>query len=456
MSNRPCHVNDRNTNLAIVERPVDHLHDNPRNARTHDAAQIKMIADSIRTFGFNNPVLIDDKDQVIAGHGRLAAARQLGWTVVPTIRLDHMTDAEVRAYTIADNRLAELAGWDEEVLAIELQHLLAIEANFDLNVTGFSGPEIDLKIQSLSADDLPGQELIDFEPSTPAVSQEGDIWQLGAHRLACGNSLRTDVVERLMAGDKARMAFTDPPYNVPIQGHVVANKNNARHSEFAMAAGEMTKAQFTAFLSEALAILSRQSRDGALSYVCMDWRHIHDLLSAGHQGELELKNICVWNKSNGGMGSLYRSKHEFVAVYKHGSGAHVNNIELGRHGRNRTNVWDYPGASSFGSDCNDRHGDHPTVKPVALIADAILDASQRGDIVLDTFAGSGSTILAAERTGRACHAVELEPKYVDCAIRRWQRETGRDAHLDANGLSFDKVSNLRHDAVAAPGPVRKG
>ncbi len=456
MSIRQAHAKNENADLAVVERPVNQLRDNPRNARTHDAKQINLIADSIRTLGFNNPVLIDDKDQVIAGHGRLAAARQLGWTVVPTIRLAHMTDAQVRAYAITDNRLAELAGWDEDVLAIELQHLLAIDSDFDLGVTGFTGPEIDLKIQSLSSDEPLEHEAIDVDPSVPAIAREGDIWRLGPHRLACGNSLENNVVERLMAGDKARLAFTDPPYNVPIQGHVVVSKAAIHHDDFAMAGGEMTEPRFAAFLSEALSTLSRHSHDGALSYVCMDWHHICDLLSAGRRGDLELKNICVWNKSNGGMGSLYRSKHELIAVFKHGRGAHINNIELGRHGRNRTNVWDYLGASSFGSDCSDRHGDHPTVKPIALIADAILDASERGDIVLDTFAGSGSTILAAERTGRTCHAVEMEPKYVDCAIRRWQQETGRDAHLDANGLSFDEVINLRHDAVVAPGPVLKG
>jgi DNA modification methylase len=430
--------------LAVTYVPVDALVPYPRNARTHSKNQIRKIADSIRTFGFTNPLLVENSNVIVAGHGRWEAAKLLGLRDVPTIRLAYLTEEQIRAYIIADNRLAEKAGWDRSILAIELQHLLSIDADFDITITGFEVPEVDLVIQAAAnekSEEKNEDDAFEFDETLPAVAKAGDLWMLGRHRILCGSALDCTAYHAIMSGADAAMVFTDPPYNVRIDGHA-SGLGAIKHREFAMAAGEMTEREFISFLTRACSLMARHSVDGAIHFVCMDWRHMGELLEAGRLAYTELKNICVWVKDNGGMGSLYRSRHEFVCVFKNGTAQHRNNIQLGQHGRNRTNVWNYPGVNNFG-----RHGEegnllalHPTVKPVALIADAILDCSARGDLILDPFLGSGSTLIAAERIGRACCAIEIDPLYVDTAIRRWERHTGDSAIHAASGKHFDDLA----------------
>jgi DNA modification methylase len=427
--------------LSIEYVPPGDLKPWARNARTHSRRQIRQIADSIRTFGFTNAILVDDTGRVVAGHGRLLAAQLLGLDRVPVVRLADMSEEKLRAYVIADNRLAEIAGWDRGLLALELGELANLETGFDLTITGFETAEIDLMIAGDAAKPDPADQPVEVQDG-PAVTRAGDIWNLGRHRIACGDALQADTFDRLMDGGMARMAFCDPPYNVPIDGHV-SGLGRIRHAEFAMACGEMSEEEFVAFLAAALRNVAEFSLAGSLHYVAMDWGHLFELLAAGRQVYTELKNICVWVKTNGGMGSFYRSQHEMVCVFKKGTAPHVNNIQLGRFGRYRTNVWPHAGANSFGGDRDRTLAMHPTVKPVALIADAILDCTNRGDLVLDAFGGSGSTLLAAERTGRRGRLVELDPKYVDVTIRRFRGMTGEDARHAETGLTFTEIAALR-------------
>jgi len=433
-------------NLAIRHSAIVELTPYARNARTHSRKQVRQIADSIRAFGFINPVLIDGEQQIIAGHGRVEAAKLLGMDQVPTICLDHMTEAQRQAYIIADNRLAELAGWDKDILTIELQNLIAIESDldFDLGVIGFETAEIDMLIQNNPGTPDPDDEIDESDTDETVVSAQGDLWRLGHHRLFCGDARDLSAFKTLMKNKRARLVFTDPPYNVPISGHV-CGLGTVQHPEFAMASGEMTASEFTAFLTTVLGNLVRFSINGSLHYLCMDWRHMDALLTAGKAVYEELKNLCIWNKDNGGMGSLYRSKHELVFVFKRGQAPHLNNIELGRFGRYRTNVWDYPGVNSLHKGRRDELSMHPTVKPVALVADAILDTSRRGEFVLDAFGGAGTTILAAERTGRQARVMEIDPHYVDVSIRRWQKATGCEAVHAGNRLTFNQLENQRRN-----------
>jgi len=410
--------------LAIAYRSIETLSANPHNARTHSKHQIRQIADSLKAFGFTNPVLIDDKSTIIAGHGRVEAAKLLGIALVPTIRLENLSPNQIRAYVIADNRLAENAGWDKSILAIELQHLITIENDLEVTITGFEIPEIDLILQEASGKP-DSDDLFDTDETDSAVTQSGDLWLLGKHRVLCGNALRQESYVTLMGSKRAAAVFVDPPYNVPIDGHATGN-GSVRHREFQMASGEMSEAEFVAFLTTSLRLLVRYSAGSSVHFVCMDWRHMAELLAAGKQIYDVFLNLCVWTKNNGGMGSFYRSQHELIFVFRNGKRQHRNNVQLGQYGRNRTNVWEYPSVSTFSkqADENNLLALHPTVKPVALVADALLDCSARGDLVLDAFLGSGSTLIAAERVGRVCHGIEIDPIYVDVAIRRWQRHTG--------------------------------
>ncbi len=391
-----------------------------RNARTHSKKQLKQIAESIRTFGFTNPVLIDQTNTILAGHGRVEAAKTLGLETVPCIRIEHMTEAEKRAYVIADNKLALNAGWDDELLAQELQGLLATEnIGFDIGVIGFEVAEIDSLVEGLTPEE-PGDPDDDILPEiAPRRVNLGDLWQLGPHRLACGDALVSTVVSALMEGELARMIFSDPPYNVKIDGHV-GGSGKVKHREFAMASGEMTVPEFTTFLTQAFRGMADHSTDGSIHFLCMDWRHMGEMLAAGHAVYDELKNLIVWAKDNGGMGTFYRSRHELIFVFKKGTVPHLNSFELGQHGRYRTNVWNYRGANTMRAGRMEELHLHPTVKPVQMIADAIKDVSGRGDIVLDVFGGSGSTLIAAEKTGRRARLVELDPIYCDRILTRWE------------------------------------
>jgi DNA modification methylase len=391
-----------------------------KNARTHSKKQLRQIAESIKTFGFTNPVLIDQTGTILAGHGRVEAAKNLGMATVPCLRIEHMTEAEKRAYVIADNKLALNAGWDEEMLAQELQGLLATEnIGFDIGVIGFEVAEIDSLVEGLNPEE-PNNPEDDVLPTiAPRRMHPGDIWELGSHRLICGDALDPRVLSDLMQGEVARMVFADPPYNVKIDGHV-GGSGKIQHREFAMASGEMTEDEFTAFLTRALQNLADHSLDGSIHFLCMDWRHMREMLAAGHAVYDELKNLIVWAKDNGGMGTFYRSRHELVFAFKKGMAPHVNSFELGQHGRYRTNVWNYRGVNTMRAGRMEELQLHPTVKPVQMIADAIKDVSGRGEIVLDSFGGSGSTLIAAEKTGRRARLVELDVIYCDRILTRWE------------------------------------
>lgn len=415
------------TVLAVTYQPVEDLVPDPRNARTHSKRQIEQIAASIQSFGFTNPILIDPAGGIIAGHGRLRAAKALGLKDVPTIALEGLSEAQKRALRLADNKIALNAGWDVDLLKLELGELAALDV--DLSLTGFSTGEIDVVLKS-PVD--PDDELIPAVPETPQT-RPGDIWILGDHRIGCGDgrdhTFLQAVIGRTADGEEAKIdaAFLDPPYNVRINGHANAK---GRHREFTMASGEMTDAAFRSFLADSLGACAKVSRDGAVHFICMDWRHMDDVTAVGHNLYGALLNLCVWNKSNAGMGSLYRSKHELVFVYKVGQGQHFNTVELGKHGRNRTNVWDYASVNSFVGSRREDLAMHPTVKPTALVADAIQDVTRRGDLVLDTFLGSGTTLMAAERTGRRFRGLDIDPVYVDVAVARWTAMTGGMPRLE--------------------------
>ena len=431
------------TDYRIECLPIATLRPFKRNARRHSKAQVAQIAESIRRFGFTNPVLISDSGEIVAGHGRVDAARRLGMETVPTLRLSHLSETERRAYVLADNKLALNAGWDNEMLAIELQELT--ELDFDLSIIGFSVAEIDLIVDAArDADPESRPDPADEVPPPAAcpVSQVGDVWLLGRHRLLCGDARDPGAYECLLKGRKVDAVFTDPPYNVPIDGHVTG-LGRVRHREFAMGAGEMSPDAFTAFLTTTLGEAAKVCRDGAIAFVCMDWRHLSELLAAGREVFSELKNLCVWNKTNGGMGTFYRSKHEMVCVFKVGDGPHTNTFGLGQTGRYRTNVWDYPGVSSIGTDRAEALSMHPTVKPTALVADAIRDVTKRGQLVLDPFAGSGTTLIAGEKCGRSTCVIEYDTLYCDTIVRRYQRLTGKTGVLATSGLEFETVEIAR-------------
>jgi DNA modification methylase len=420
-----------------IERiAADKLSPRVRNARTHSEKQIRQIAASIQRFGFTNPILIDDNNQIIAGHGRLAAAKLLAIPEVPTIRLSHLSAAEIRACMLADNKLATNAGWDREILTTELQTL--IDLDFDIELIGFDTIELDVLFDESGRSSKCNDEQI-FDPARPTVSRRGDIWTCGLHRIACDDALDGSTYARLMGDERAEMVFADPPYNLKIIGHV-SGLGKVRHREFAMASGEMSIDEFTAFLKKAFSQIAAYSNDGAINFIFMDWRHLLEILTAGYAVYSELKNVVVWNKNNGGMGSFYRSKHELILVWKHGTSPHINNFELGQNGRYRTNVWDYSGVN-VGSARHDEDSVHPTPKPVDLVADAIRDVSHRKGIVLDPFAGSGVAVIACEHTGRIARAIEIDPQYVDVAVQRWQRESGQTATL--HGRTFDAVAAER-------------
>lgn len=390
-----------------------------KNARTHSKKQMSQIADSIRQFGFTNPIIIDDRNTILAGHGRVEAAKILSMEAVPCIRQDRMTDAEKRAYVIADNKLALNAGWDEELLARELGALYELDLEFGVEITGFSIAEADTLIDSLKFEE-PGNPEDDQVPEdAPRRCEPGSLWQLGTHRMICGDARDPDTIGRLMDGQQATMVFTDPPYNVRIDGHV-GNAGKVQHREFAMASGEMSRTQFTAFLQTVCQRLHDHSVDGSIHFICMDWRHMSELLEAGQAVYSELKNLIVWVKDNGGMGTFYRSRHELIFAFKKGGEPHINTFELGQHGRYRTNVWEYKGVNTLRTGRMDELALHPTAKPVQMIADSIKDVSGRNDIVLDLFGGSGSTLIAAHKSGRRAYLCELDPIYCDRILWRWE------------------------------------
>lgn len=408
------------SNLSVIYKNVDDLKPNSRNARTHSQKQIKKIAKSIKQFGFANPVLIDNENTIIAGHGRFEAAKLLDLKEVPAILLGDLSKEQVRAYMLADNKLAEESGWDKDVLRLEFQELMDLGYDFDLTLTGFEIPEIDFIISDEKPEQRDKADIMPEDEEIKAVVNFGDLWKLGEHYLYCGNALYDESYKILLGQAKAKMIFTDPPYNVKINGHV-CGKGKIKHSEFLMASGEMKTEEFAKFLDNIFANLKIFSTNGSIHFIFMDWRHAKEVLDAGLKNYDSYINLCVWNKLQGGMGSLYRSQHELVFVFKNGTESHINNIELGKHGRFRTNVWEYKGISVTNPHSLQDLKYHPTCKPIALVMDAIRDCSNIGDIILDPFAGSGTTLLAAERTGRKACVMELDPHYCDVIIHRYEK-----------------------------------
>lgn len=421
--------------------PIDSVKPYPGRARSHKKAQKTKLEKAIQHYGQVMPIIIDGKNEIVDGHAVWEAMKALGHDEIAVVAIANRTEPEIKALRLALNRIASDAGWDSEALRADFEFFVSI--GFDLELTGFDAVEIDgfldVDVQKLNAIEEEGEIP---PPQQFAISAAGDIWNCGRHRMGCGDACDQSFVDKLLADKNAGLCFVDPPYNVPISGFVTG-KGRTKHREFVAGAGELSAEQFTALLEKSLNVLKQSADASALIFACMDWRHIYELLLAGRQSELELVNLCVWAKTNAGMGSLYRSQHELICVFKAGNAKHSNNVELGRHGRNRSNLWTYRGMNSFGSGRDQLLSSHPTVKPVLLIADAIRDVTKRGDVVLDTFLGSGSTLTAAEETARVGVGVDLDPIYVDVAVRRWQGQTRRDAiHAETGELFDDRAKRL--------------
>jgi DNA modification methylase len=412
----------RNLNPILV--CVETLKPLGRETRKHPPAQVRKLQASIEQFGFVLPIVIDAADRVIAGWALALAAKKLGLAEVPAVTIADLDEANLRMLRLALNRLSEDARWDVDGLRLEFSEIMEISAEIDLRVGGFEMGEIDVAFGGSSGDeedDLPALN----ETSTP-VTKPGDLWLLEEHRILCADALMPESYTRLLGDERPQMIFTDPPWNIPIAGHV-SGLGSTKHGDFAMGCGEMSAMEFKDFLRTTLGHAARSSHDGSIHFVCMHWGRIRELLAAAADLFTETKNLCIWNKSNAGMGSLYRSKHELIFVFKRGDAPHVNNIELGRFGRNRTNVWDYPSQNVLNGTTKSKLSLHPTAKPVALVADAIRDCSNRNDVILDPFGGAGTTLIAAEKTGRRAGLIEIDPRYVDVTIKRWQNLTGRTA-----------------------------
>lgn len=428
----------------ITMMPVAQIRPNKRNARTHSKKQIAQLADSISRFGWTAPIVVDEHNVILAGHGRYLAAQKSAQREVPVLIFSHLCEAQKRALALADNKIAANAGFDRKVLVEELGELsqLLPELNLDLSITGFVPAELDTLLADFSQPPLDTGEPKSKVHENAAVCVVGDLWLLGDNRLLCGDAAIEADVARLMNGELAAAVFADPPYNVPIKGTV--GRGRVKYREFARASGEMTPAQFAAFLEGWMRHAAHHSRPGSLHFVCMDWRHLEEVLVADKAIYSELKNLVVWVKSNPGQGSLYRSQHELICVFKSSDAPHQNNVQLGRYGRNRSNVWQYAGANTFRRGRLQDLSAHPTVKPVELVADAIKDCTRLGEVVFDPFIGSGTTIRAANRTGRRAFGLEIDPVYADVAIRRWQDATKRDAILASTGQTFDELAIHRN------------
>ncbi len=414
--------NDLLPRLELVERGIAELRAPARNVRPPEPAHVREVANSIATVGVCRPVLIDQDGRIIDGVVVVEAARQIGLSRVPCIVVSHLTPAERRVLRLALNRLGEKGRWDFGELKLELEELILDEA--PIEITGFTAIEID----QITLDEEPAATEagpLEPDPEQEPSAKPGDIFEFGVHRVGCGSALDAAFMAKVTAGTEARLVLTDVPYNVPIRGHVTGGN----HREFAMASGEMTPEEFLAFNKAWIGAALRYVVDGGVIGTFIDWRGYPVVHAAATAAGVDPLNLVVWSKTNAGMGSLYRSAHELLPLYKKGKAAHVNNVDLGRHGRWRSNVWTYPGASSIGSDSRKGLKSHPTVKPTAMLEDALLDLTRRGEVVIDPFLGSGSTLMAAEKAGRVCRGIEIDPLYVDVTIRRFEATTGKKAVL---------------------------
>lgn len=438
--------------IAIDHRPIDQLSNYRRKLRKRSPEEQIKLQTSVSTFGLLAPILIEADGTIIDGEALVEAARALGYREVPTVVIDHLSKGELRLVRIGLKKLPQSASWDELELGFEMLEIEKLELPVDLEITGFGSMEIDSLIQAAAEpeeDEEDGSELV---IEGPAVSRLGDLWECDGHRILCGNSLERESFEQLMGEERARMVCTDHPYNLK-QSEIGGNGKH-KHREFFEAAGEMSEAEFISFLTRSIELMAGYTVDGGLCYFAIDWKHMWEMQCAIRANKLKIMNLAVWVKSSGGMGSFYRSQHELFFISKKGSAKSINNIQLGKYGRNRTNCWHYPGMSSFGSERDELLSAHSTPKNKHLIADAIRDVTNRGDIVLDGFLGSGTTLIAAERTGRVCRAMEIDPLYVDGAIRRWEKVTGKAATLSGSGKTFAEVTAERAAGSEAPAPVR--
>jgi len=435
---------------GIVDRVPADLKPWPGNPRTHSDRQKAKLKASIRKFGFTSVVGVDEFGVILSGHCRVEVAKELGLATIPTRVIAGLKESQKCAFVIADNKLGLLSGWDSTSLTKAIEEIL-VQDELEIETTGFSTAEIDLMFDG--PEEPQGTDPDDLQPDDipkEAISRKSDRWHLGPHRLLCDDALNPDSYKAVMQDDLAQLVVSDVPFNVKINGHV-SGKGKAKHAEFAMASGEMSQQEFTAFLHAAFSHTHAFSQDGAIHFYFIDWRHIRELQDAAQPLFGVPRQLCVWVKDNGGMGTFYRSRHELIFAFKKGDAPHINNFELGQHGRYRTNVWEYAGANSFQGKGHELLALHPTVKPVSLVADTLRDCSHRKGIILDPFAGSGTILIAAERTGRHARAIELDPQYVDVAVMRWQRVTGKQAVLAATGQTWEQVRAERLAAKASGG-----
>ena len=405
-----------------------------KSLRKHSKKQLQKLKNAIIKVGYVNPILLDEKHNIIAGELRLLAAKELGFTQIPAIILENLTPEEADAISILDNRIAEDGEWNFGNLKEEIEKLMKFDITFeDLGFDTVDYDEIflinDSDESKVHNSDNEDESWLDA--NIPPKVKFGDLWRLGDHFVYCGDSLLVRSFEILMQGELAQIVITDPPYNCKINGHV-CGLGKTKHDEFAMASGEMTETEFAEFISKFMQHLIKFSIDGSLHYLFMDWAGLNTLLTQGKRHYTELKNIAVWNKLIGGMGALYRSQHEMIPIFKNGKAKHQNHIKLGKNGRYRTNIWDYPGIRATNPSSLELLKLHPAVKAVPMLHDILLDSSSKNDIVLDCFGGSGSTLLAAERCKRRARLIEISPRYVDVTIYRWEKETGKTAKLIKN------------------------
>lgn len=444
-----------NLRVDIVYRPVAEIHAYGRSLRKRSKRWSSAMKASIQRFGLILPILIDQGGQIIGGEGVFEVAKECGFTEVPTVRIDHLSETDIQLLRLALNRIAEESSWDTLELTEEWRELLPLTIDLGYEVSGFATPEIDSLLHQppagagRDADDDP----VEVGMPGSEVSRLGDIWQLGDHLVLCGSSLEPENLQRVMGEDRARMVLTDAPYNVKIQGNV-GGLGKHKHREFVQASGEMSEAHFTEFLTTSITALAAFCRNGALLYMFMDWRHVWEIMSGIRAADLTMINMAVWAKTSPALGAFYRSQHELCFIARKGDEKHKNNIDLGRWGRTRSNVWQYAGVNSFGPGRDEQLAMHSTCKNVSMLVDAIRDASDRGEIVLDGFLGSGSTLIAAERTGRICRGVELDPLYVDTILHRWKRVTDSEGVLQDTGETFSQVAErrAREKIIVSPRP----
>jgi DNA modification methylase len=437
---------DKVSACSVVRAAVDRLRPAAGHARVHSDAKITALAAAMRRFGFIEPIIVDAEFNIIAGLARWLAAQKMGLVEVPVIVLPHLSAVEIRALRIAMGRFPEWAAWDLDQLRVELPAIVAQLPDLAVEELGFSVPEVDrLTAPSAGQSPDPADDIPEINDVVPPVSRTGDLWRLGQHFALCDDALKPQSYDRLLSRSAVRLTVSDPPYNVPINGHVT--KRIGKFAEFAMASGELTDDQFREFLRKAFAQIARVSVAGAIGFFFIDWRHARVMQEAADGVFCELKNFIVWAKDSPALGTFYRSQHEFVLAFKIADGKHINNFELGQHGRTRSNVWSYAGMSSFSARRDEALALHATPKPVAMLVDAILDCSNPGDLVLDPFGGSGSTLIAAERAHRRARLIEISPTYVDTTVRRWERFTGESAVLVETNEAFSEVARRRGESA---------